>query len=214
MNLILNHKKEFVVSQTDVLNNMLLSLIDDTYPIGLFDGKMGLCIYYYYLSRWEEKEEFKQIAEKLLDDVLENLSETMDVSVEFGLAGTAVGISHLVKEKFIGGDINEILEDVDSNIFKRLAFMGNKYTENQIPKSVLIQLLYYLHLRHTEQLTSDGKYIFQELTIKTIEIFKHNLQADFFNEHFSFSVRNFHLPFFLYTISEIYNLNIYNRPLR
>jgi hypothetical protein len=184
--------------------------VDDTYPIGLIDGKLGLCIYYYYLSRWEEKEEYKQTAEKLLDDVVSNLSITSDVTVETGLAGIAIGITHLVKEKFIAGDINEILEDVDSNIFKKLAFLEYNDTKYQIPKAEFIQLLYYLYLRHTEQTSSDNAYIFQELIIKTIEIFKHNLQADFFHEYFSFSLQNFHLPFFLYVISKIYNLNIYN----
>jgi hypothetical protein len=198
------------VNQIDVLNNKLLSSVNDTYPIGLVNGKLGLCIYYYYLSHWEKKEEFKQVAEKWLDDIVSQLSDTMDVTVEAGLAGVAIGISHLVKEKFVGGDINEILEEVDSTIFKKLAFLEYKDTKHQIPKEEFIQLLYYLYLRHTEQTSSDDKYIFQELIIRTIEMFKHNLQTGFFNEHFSFSIRNFQLPFFLYIISKIYDLNIYN----
>jgi lantibiotic modifying enzyme len=198
------------MDQIDVLNSKLILVMDDKYPIDLINGKMGLCIYYYYLSRWEEKEEFKQIAGKLLDDVVSNLSETMNITVAKGLAGIAIGISHLVKKKIIGGDINAILEDIDSCIFKRLVFINNKDSKNQISKAEFIRLLYYLYLRYTVQSFSDGKYIFRELIIKTIEIFEHNLQVDFFNEHFSFSVRNFHLPFFLYTISKIYNLSIYN----
>lgn len=198
------------MKQIDVLNSKLLSSVDETFPIGLFTGKLGLCIYYYYLSRWEEKEEFKQTAEKLLDDVASLLSDTMDVTVEFGLAGIAIGISHLAKEEFIEGDINEILEEVDTSIYKRLAFLSYKETKKIIPKADFVQLLYYQYSRYIEQTSSDDKYIFQELIIRTIEIFKHELQADFFNEHFSFSIRDFHLPFFLYTISKIYELNIYN----
>jgi hypothetical protein len=197
------------MDQIDVLNDQLLESLDDKYPIDLTNGKMGFCIYYYYLFRWEEKEEFKQIAEKLLDDVVSNLSETMIINVESGLTGIAMGISHLVKEKFIDGDINEILEDVDSYILKKLLFSETKDTKNQIPKAELIQLLYYLYLRYTEQTSADDKYIFQELMIKIIELFKHNLHADFLNEHFSFSLRNYHLPAFLYIIGKIYDLNIY-----
>ena len=101
------------MNQIDILNTKLISSLSDTYLIRLFDGKMGLCIYYYYLSCWEEKDEYKQIAEKLLDDVAGHLSVTEDVTVDTGLAGIAIGISHLVKEKFIAGDVNEILEEVD-----------------------------------------------------------------------------------------------------
>jgi hypothetical protein len=206
-----------VANQIAVLNDKLIESLDDTYPIGLGDGKMGLCIYYYYLSRWEEKDEYKQMADKLLDDVVSNLSVTLDLNIRFkpdvtvrsGLAGIAIGISHLVKEKFIAGDINEILEDVDSHIFKNLAFLTEKESINKNLAVDFIHLLYYLYLRYTEQTSSDEKYLFQELMIKTIELFKQNLHADFFNEYFSFSLWNFHLPFFLYVIGKIYDLNIY-----
>lgn len=198
------------MKQINILNSKLLSSVDKIYPIGLLTGKMGLCIYHYYLSRWEDNDELKRIADNLLDDVVSQLSATMDVTIESGLAGIAIGIDHLVKEKFIGGDINEILEDVDSIIFKKLVFFDYKDSRNQLPKAESIHLLYYLYIRYVEQTSSDNQYIFQELIIRTIEMFKYDLQASFFNEHFSFSVQKFHLPFFLYTISKIYELNIYN----
>jgi hypothetical protein len=39
------------------------------------------------------------------------------------------------------------------------------------------------------------------------------LQADFFKEYFTFSPVNFRAPFFLYAISNVYDLNIYNERL-
>lgn len=197
------------MNNIDKLNDKLIASAGDKWPIGLADGKMGLCLYFYYLSRWKGKEEYKQIAEKLLDDIVNNLSDTMDITVESGLAGMSIGISHLIKEKFIEGDINDILEDVDSIIFKKLAFLVYKDAKKRILKAELIHLLYYLHLRYTEQSSVEDKYFFQELMIKTIEMFKEDLQDEFFSEPFSFSLRDFHLPFFLHTISKIYELNIY-----
>lgn len=198
------------MNQIKELNNRLFSLVKNGYPIGLATGRMGLCIYYYYLSRWEENKEYKLIAESLLDDIISQLSEIADVTVESGLAGIAIGISHLIEEKFIEGDINEILEEVDNVIFKKLAFLIYKDTRKHIPKVDLIHLLYYLYMRYKEQVSADNQFVFQELIIKTIEMFKEDLNADFFNEYFSFSLRDFHLPFFLYIISKIYDLNIYN----
>lgn len=197
------------MKQVNVLNSKLLSIVDQNFPIDLVRGKLGLCIYFYYLSRWEENSEYEQIAEKMLDDVISRFSETRDITVESGLAGIAIGINHLIKEKFIEGDINEILEDVDSVIFKKIAFLPFKDLKNKIQKADLIHLLYYLYVRYIEQINVDDKYLFQELIIKAIEMFKEDLQDTFFKEPFSLSLQNFRLPLFLYIISKIYDLDIY-----
>jgi hypothetical protein len=40
------------MNQMDALNSNLLSSVDDdAYPIGLVNGKLGLCIYYYLKLR-------------------------------------------------------------------------------------------------------------------------------------------------------------------
>lgn len=197
-----------VMNSIDILNSKLLAPMDDEYPINLTFGKMGICIYFFYLSRWEEKEEYKQIAEKLLNEVINKLSNKKDISVEFGLAGIAIGISHLVKEKFVEGDINEILEDVDSHIFRMLAFLKDEDTGNT--KFTLLHLLYYMYMRFTAQSSLYDKFLFQELIIKTVEMLHNNLQTDFFQEHFSFSIQNYYTPLYLYIVSKIYELNIYN----
>ncbi|WP_446787771.1 hypothetical protein [Macellibacteroides fermentans] len=205
-----NKFQQDIMSQIGVLNSKLFSTVDDNYPIGLVKGKLGLCVYFYYLSRWEERDDFKEIAENLLDDVVSRLSNTIDITVESGLAGVAIGISHLIKENFIDGDINEVLEDVDSAIFKKLAFLVYKDAKKYIRKAELIHILYYLYVRYKEQTEVDKQYIFQELMIRTVEMFKDDLQLSFFDEHFSFSIRNFQLPFFLFVFAKIYDLNIYN----
>jgi hypothetical protein len=38
------------MSQMDILNSKLFLTLDDRYPIGLSSGKLGLCVYYFYLS--------------------------------------------------------------------------------------------------------------------------------------------------------------------
>lgn len=198
------------MNQIKELNNRLLSLVKNDYPIGLVTGKMGICIYYYHLSRLEESEEYRQVADGLLDDVISQLSETTDVTVESGLAGIAIGLNHLVEENFVKGNINEILEEVDNVVFKKLAFLIYRDVIKRIPKVDLIHLLYYLYIRYEKQTSFDNKFVFQELIIKTIEMFKEDLSVDFFSEYFSFSLRDFHLPSFLYIVSKIYDLNIYN----
>lgn len=198
-------KKEFV------LIDRLLEQID-AYPIGLIYGKMGLCVYFYYLSRWEKNDKIGQFAENLLDDIIRQLPKTVDmadVTVESGLAGLAIGLSHLVDEKFIEGDINDILGDVDSIIFKKLAFLKSDAIGKSVRKTDLLHLLYYLYVRYKCQVSFDSRYIFQELIIKTVEMLEDDLQLDYFSEPLSFSIKDYQLPFFLYMLGKIYEINVY-----
>ena len=63
----------------DALNNKLTAIVDEKYSIDLAYGKMGLCIYFYYLSRWEKKEEYKQAADKLLDEMIGTILSTVPI---------------------------------------------------------------------------------------------------------------------------------------
>lgn len=198
------------MNNIQTLNDKLVNFSDKDYPLGIFSGKMGLCIYFYYLSRWEKNEKYKYIADKYLDDIFEQSANYSDITVEYGLSGIGLGISILIKENFIEGNINEILEDIDSIIFKRIAFLDYQKVQKRISKTDLLYLLYYLYTRFTDCKYSDNQYIFQELIIKVIEMLNEDMPSDFFNDYFSFSIQNFHLPIFLYVIRKIYDLGIYN----
>lgn len=189
------------------LNKKLISSVDESFPLGLTHGEMGMSLYFYYLSRIEQNEEYKIIADKLLEDVYNNLSFDYSITVENGMAGIGLGITNLVKNRFIEGDVNELLEDIDNVIFKKLAFP--QYSA-AYKKDELLHLLYYLSVRLDDQTDEEGWYIFQELIIKVINQFAVGLKGDFFNEYFSFSVYHYHLPVFVYVCSKLLEQNFYN----
>lgn len=194
------------------LNQKIYSSIDQ-YPIGLLNGKMGICIYFYHLSRMENVVEYEKIADKILDTIIEEIpsnkfKNARSIIVSDGLAGIAVGISHLIKEKFLTGDINTVLDDIDDTIFNIIAFEENNFSNMFIQEK--IYLLYYLYIRHDEQNTKDGKYIFSELIINIIESIYQQITPAFFDEPVSFSIYEYHLPAFLFIISKIMSLDIYN----
>ena len=130
------------------------------------------------------------------------------------MAGIAIGIHLLIEEKFIEGNINEVLEDIDNIIFKRLAFVTYKDRNKNILKLDFIHLLYYLYIRYKVQTTFDSQYIFQELIVKVIELVEYDLDSDFFCDYYSYSIRNFSLPIYMYIINHIYELNIYQNRIR
>lgn len=188
------------------LNKKIVSSMD-SHPSGLANGKMGLCIYFYHLSRLENIPEYTEIADGLLDYIIENITKYQSVNVESGLAGVAIGLDHLIKEKFIDGDINNILEEVDDKIFKAIAFKEESLSTMVIHEK--IHLLYYLYIRYKEQNCEDGEFIFGELIKTTMESIYQNITSAFFDEPLACSL-NYHFPVFLYMTSRILSLNLYN----
>ena len=76
------------------INNRLKnSLNDSEHFLGLFGGKMGLCIYFYMLDYRESNKNFKVIAEKLLEQVISQLHTIKSIDIENGLAGIGLAIS-------------------------------------------------------------------------------------------------------------------------
>ena len=108
------------------LTDKLLSSNLDNYPASLFHGKMGLSCYFFHLSRHESNPDYYAFADKLLDQVLLNyLSLNHFLDVEDGLAGIGLGVTWLVKNRFIEADLNELHEVIDDAIFRKIAFQHN-----------------------------------------------------------------------------------------
>lgn len=189
------------------LNRKLLLSIDENTPIGLTQGLMGKSIYFYHLSQIKNDKNYKLIADNLLDKTLKKLSCNSSISVENGLAGIALGIIHLIECDFVDGDVNTLLEDIDNMIFKNLMFFQ---PDPSYKKESLLYILYYLSIRLNYQSEKNDIYLYRELIIKVLNIFTLELNESFFNEPFSFSVYNFHLPMFTYTCVCLLEQNFYN----
>lgn len=98
------------------ISNALL-LAGSTIPeIGLFDGKSGIAIYFYYLSRYTRNKLYEYFAAELIDDVTEMLHTGMSDRFSDGIAGIGWSIAHLIRNNFIEAEPDEILVDLDAAI--------------------------------------------------------------------------------------------------
>ena len=50
--------------------------------------------------------------------MLKDLSPNHSIAVEDGLAGIGLGVTYLIKNGFVEGDINELLEEIDNEIYR------------------------------------------------------------------------------------------------
>lgn len=98
-------------------NALTLNLhnIDD---LGLIGGKMGAALFYYELSRYTDIETYNDMADHLLDDVLNNVVKLETGSIERGIAGVGWGINYLIRKSFIDAS-DDIFVDLEQALFSK-----------------------------------------------------------------------------------------------
>ena len=192
------------------LNEKLICLFDKSALLGSSYGKMGISLYFYYLSRRYKNKKFENIAENILDDIFEKIGTEYSIDLLHGLSGIGLGVNHLVKNGYVAGNINSILSDVDDKIFKTLCY--SKYSDN-IDVLSKIHILYYLNTRLRDQKReSEQEWLYQELMIQTINDIHCQLSSDFYIAPISYKI-TYQLPQYLYVLSEIYKSGFYNNKI-
>ncbi|GHU83029.1 hypothetical protein FACS189415_4520 [Bacteroidia bacterium] len=184
----------------------LISSFDES-PLSLAYGKMGFCLYFFIVSRMEKNKEYEKIANRLLDDIFEKAPTVTSIDVRSGLAGIGLGIHYLVKEKFVRGNINTVLADIDDMIFKQMT--SPAYYET-IDSLTLIHLLYYWSVRLKEQKAgSESQWLYQELIIHILNRLYDKVGTSFCEEPMNYNV-DYQVPQFLFVLAELRALQFYN----
>ena len=86
--------------------------------LGLLQGKMGLALFYYKLSKNIENKLYEEYASELLDDIYEDLSLETPIDFDVGLCGIGWAFLYLWEKGFVEGDLDEILADIDQIVMK------------------------------------------------------------------------------------------------
>lgn len=191
----------------NALNKKLIAFLCSDNNLSLATGKMGYCLYFYILGRELNHQEYQATAEKLLDEIFDNIQTVSGIDVKNGLTGIGLGISYLIKNKYVKGNVNDILDDVDDIVFKQLSYPK---CVDQIDLLSLIHLTYYLQVRLKEQKKgSVNEYLFKELIIETINNLYQKINHELYQESLAYDTDQ-PLPQLLYLLSVLYNLDFYN----
>lgn len=108
-------KPETLTSLDQIVNTLLLNA-SFTDNIGLINGKMGISITFYHLSRLTGNKIYEDFAGELIDEIYEEILTNIPVEFENGLCGIGWGIEYLVQNNFIEGNTDEVLELIDKQV--------------------------------------------------------------------------------------------------
>ena len=191
------------------LNERIYTLARETVDINIETGKMGVCLYFFMLADSLKSKIYQQWAEKLLDEIYAQLSQNISVRTIPDLLQVGIGINFLFNRKYVKGNINQALRELDVVLFQRMTVSKNPQVLTYETPGFLY-ILYYLYLRLEKQKpNSDNRFLTGELTIKALNEVYTSINSSFYDEPDLFSL-DYNLPPFLFVISKIHSLNFYN----
>ena len=82
--------------------------------LGLYNGKMGMIIFFFHYARYTGNSLYEDFAGELLDDIYEDITDNISFSQ---LCEIGWGILYLLQQGFVEGNADEILEIIDERLW-------------------------------------------------------------------------------------------------
>ena len=178
----------------------------ETAGLNIETGKTGICLYFFMLADSLKNKKYQQWAEELLKEIYGQLDQDMSIKTIREIMQVGIGFYFLLKRKYVEGNINQVLEDVDNALFRWMS--SSKPLTYEM--AGFLHILYYLYLRIEKQKpNSNSLFLMEELTIKAFNDVYASLNSAFYDEPVLFYL-GYKLPLFLYVLSKIHSLGFYN----
>ena len=87
--------------------------------VSLFYGKMGIVLFFAHYARYTGKNIYDDFAGELLENVIENISDTLPIDLGRGLCGIGWGIEYLIQNGFMDAESDDILDEIDQRVMER-----------------------------------------------------------------------------------------------
>jgi len=202
------NKENLEKIKVQIINEKIVAYSNQKISLDIEEGKMGYCIYFFELARLTNNLQYQKLAEKLLDDIYSELVNDSTTISTYELAQIGMSIDYLLKQKFVEGNINSILGDIDSLIFKTIAFEKNPITYRT--NGIIPVLLFICNRINSLKKGSDARFIMEDLCIKLFNDLCQSFDPGFYDEPYLFNMLKYKLPQFLFVISKMVSLQFYN----
>lgn len=180
-------------------DKLVSSLFRSSCDPGLAYGKMGICIYLFQRGRLTHNISLVNHAEMLLDEITGSVTSLESIDIKRGVSGIGIGITYLIKNNFVKGNLNTVLSDLDDILFRSLGY-PNLIKEKSF--SSLAQTLYYLLLRLRElRKGSVVCWLYQELIIEIINQLDCSAEDDLYTDPVFFNA-DYQLPAYIFALTE------------
>ena len=163
-------------------------------------GKMGKIINLFQRNRTTLNKNYEKEAEKLLDEIWNTSDWMSDFSYGYGFSGFGCGVEFLIQNKFVEGDVDEILTEIDYLIFKIIDERPNIPID--IKRGLLGLVCYFFHRLHYREKEENSKTLnLKEYTIYLI---------DWIDDILPFFKERSDLYELFFCLILLHQLNIYN----
>lgn len=140
---------------------------------GLYYGKTGVVLFFAHYARYTGNPVYEDFASELLNEVYEDLTDDTPVNFANGLCGIGWGILHLLENKFMEGEPDTILSDIDSKIMERdLSRISDLSVETG-----LTGISHYIKKRKDISLQTSGQKSFDSTYLQSWENAKRRLSG-------------------------------------
>ena len=111
----MDKNKNIILQQ--IANHLIInsSFLTD---LSLYHGKMGIVLFFCNYARYTGNSVYEEFAGELLDELFSEIHDGIGVDFENGLSGIGWGILYLLKNNFIVGSPDDILEDIDAKMLE------------------------------------------------------------------------------------------------
>ncbi|WP_195408000.1 lanthionine synthetase LanC family protein [Bacteroides congonensis] len=190
------------------LDRIIMSMDMKRFPMELFNGQMGICIYFFYLARLQNNLEYRAFAEKLLQQIFASASDISVINFPVGLSGIGWGIHHLLEEGFVTGSFDEVLQDVDDVLFRTVHFEW--LDDKKRKKSDFIWLLLYYADRLRTMKNKEEKKLAQKTVVRILNHIEDSYSETPWEQPAIFNLEKYDLAFYLMVLGKLYELGFYN----
>lgn len=187
--------------------HLLLTDFNDM-SIGLFEGKMGLCIYLYMQYRQYRDKRFKKAADRLLQEIYSKINDCKEYDLASGLTGIAFGLLFLMESKLCEGDPNTVLQEIDATMYKNLYNSCNN--ANSAIYDDISKCMYFCKRLDDKRLPKKEREIYTMLIITAFNKLYKNMSYIISSEPIVFSPFGYPLLLFLQLTRFIAEFHIYD----
>lgn len=146
--------------------------------LGLLNGKMGVVIFFFHYATYTERDLYNDFAEELINEIYREIQIDHTCDFKDGLSGIAWGMEYLARKRFVEGDTDEVLEELDKQILKR----DVRYIRDNTLETGLKGLAYYTISRCVNRMKSN-KIISEEYISDLIKSLQFDVSKNSENAH-------------------------------